>query len=74
MEEMGKLLMGLGLVLFVVGGAVWLAGKVSGDWRLPGDLTIQIGNGSCFLSLTTALLLSLILTLVLNILFRIFIK
>ena len=55
----------LGRMLLVLGGKVPLLG------RLPGDIRIERENASCFIPLTTSLLLSLLLTLLLNILLRI---
>lgn len=71
MDEMGKILLGLGIVLVGIGGLLILASRVPWLGRLPGDIVIQSENFSCMLPLATSILLSLVLTLVLNWLLRI---
>ena len=71
MEEIGKWLILVGVLLAIIGGAIMLVGKVPGIGRLPGDIVIQRGNFSCFFPLATSLLLSLVLTVLLNIILRI---
>ncbi len=71
MTEVGRLLMGLGLTLFVVGLVLYALGR----WglplgRLPGDIVIQRGPVTCVFPLATSLLLSLLLTLLLNLMLR----
>jgi hypothetical protein len=70
MDEMGKWLILLGVLLVVVGGAILLLGKVPWIGQLPGDIFIQRDNFSCLFPLATSILLSIVLTLVLNLLFR----
>lgn len=60
-----------GLGLLVVGGAIWLAGRLGIPLgRLPGDIRIQGDGFSCFVPLATSLLLSIILTVLLNLFLR----
>ncbi len=68
-SEVGKWLVLMGLMLVVLGGLLWLAGRIPFLGRLPGDIRIERENFSCFVPLATSLLLSLLLTLLLN-LFR----
>ncbi len=71
MEDIGRILLVLGVLLALAGGVILLLGKVPGIGRLPGDITIQ-GNGfSCFFPIATSILLSIVLTIVLNVVFRI---
>lgn len=70
MEEIGKMLLLLGVLLVVVGGAIVLIGKVPGVGRLPGDITIQRDGFACFFPLATSLVLSILLTILLNLLIR----
>ena len=67
-SEVGKWLVLMGLVLVVLGGLLWLAGRIPFVGRLPGDIRIERENFSCFIPLATSLLLSLLLTLLLNLL------
>lgn len=74
MSDLGKLLLGFGVVLIVVGGLMVLAGGLGGKvpWigRLPGDLSIRRGNWSFYFPITTSILVSLILTFLLSFFFR----
>lgn len=71
MEDMGKLLILFGVLLVVMGGVVFLVGKVPLIGKLPGDINIQQGNFSCFFPLATSILFSIVLTVVLNIILRV---
>lgn len=74
MADLGKLLIGLGVCLVVVGALLLLGGAAGGrvplPGRLPGDLFVQRGNWSFYFPLTTSILLSVVLTLVLMLLSR----
>jgi hypothetical protein len=74
MADLGKLLIGLGVLLVIIGGVLVLSASL-GDkapplGRLPGDIHIQRGNWSFYFPLTTSILVSVLLTLVLSFLFR----
>jgi hypothetical protein len=63
MSEMGRLLMGLGLLLLAVGGAMLLLGKSGLPLgRLPGDISYRGKNFSFYFPLATSILLSLVLS------------
>ena len=70
LSGLGKLFVGFGVVMIVLGGIFLLLGNVAGKvpWigRLPGDIYIQRGNWSFYFPLATSILLSLILTLILS--------
>lgn len=68
-DELGKLLLGAGLVLVVLGGLVLLAGKL-GIGRLPGDLLWQGENWSVYVPLGWMVVLSIVLTILLNLFLR----
>jgi hypothetical protein len=71
MENLGRLLMLAALVLFLAGGAIFLAGKFGLPLgRLPGDIRLEGQNGSFYFPLTTSILVSILLTLVLNLIGR----
>jgi hypothetical protein len=74
MTEIGKLLIGAGVALIVIGGLLVLSGvvsdKVPAIGRLPGDIHIQRGNWSFYFPLTTSILVSVILTLLFTFLSR----
>ena len=74
MSDLGKMLVGFGVLLVIVGVMLMLAGTFSGrgSWigRLPGDIHVQRGNWRFYFPLATSLLLSLLLTLVFSFLYR----
>ena len=66
MEHLGKMLVGVGAVLVVVGLVVWLAAdKLSWFGRLPGDIRLNRPGFQLYAPLLTSLLLSIGLTLAL---------
>lgn len=71
---LGKLLIGFGVVMLILGGIFLLLGNLSGKvpWigRLPGDIYIQRGNWSFYFPLATSILLSVILTLIFSLFTR----
>ncbi|WP_406676534.1 DUF2905 domain-containing protein [Moorella sp. ACPs] len=66
----GKMLLGMGLLLALMGLILLGMGKIFSIGRLPGDIYIQKGNFTFYFPLLSSLLLSLILTIVLNLIFR----
>lgn len=66
----GKMLLGMGLFLALMGLFILGLGKLFSIGRLPGDIYIQRGNFTLYFPLVSSLLLSLILTVLLNLLFR----
>jgi DUF2905 family protein len=67
MSELGKILLGFGIVLVILGGVLLVAGHFSGKvpWRLPGDIYVQRGNWSFYFPLGTCILLSVVLSILL---------
>jgi Protein of unknown function (DUF2905) len=62
-QDIGKVLFILGLVLTVLGAVLWKTGGLGGLGRLPGDLFIQKGNSSFYFPIVTCIVISLLLTL-----------
>jgi len=62
-QDIGKALLILGLVIALVGFVLLLAGRVPWIGRLPGDIHIERGNWTFYFPLGTSILLSVILTL-----------
>ena len=74
MESLARTLMIGGIILFLMGGGVYLASKFGIPLgRLPGDIRIEGENGSFYFPVTSSILVSVILTIVLN-LISIFLK
>jgi predicted phosphohydrolase len=69
MAPLGKSLVAMGLVIVVLGAAIWASSSIPFLGRLPGDIFIKRGNFSFYFPLTTCIILSILLSL-LFILFR----
>ena len=69
LAALGKLVLGLGLGMALVGALLLLVGKGLLP-HLPGDLAFRIGNVRVFLPIATSIVISVLLTLVLNLLMR----
>ncbi len=69
-SDLGKVVALIGLGLLVLGGLIWLMGKLPLLGHLPGDIHIQRENMSCFFPLTTMILVSIVLSVLLNIILR----
>jgi len=71
METIARYLMIGGIILFLIGGGVYLAAKFGLPLgRLPGDIRIEGENGSFYFPITTLILVSVVLTIVLNLISR----
>jgi hypothetical protein len=62
-NDLGKSLVVIGLVITLVGVVLMLAGRVPWLGRLPGDIYVQRGNWSFYFPVVTSLVLSVLLTL-----------
>ena len=63
-QDLGKFIFILGLVLTLVGAVLWKTGGLGGLGRLPGDLVIQKGNTSFYFPIVTCVVISVVLTLI----------
>jgi hypothetical protein len=67
MRDLGKMLLGFGALMVLLGLILVFAGNLSGKvpWlgRLPGDIYIQRGNWTFYFPLATGLVISIVLTL-----------
>lgn len=70
--DMGRLLMGLGALIFVIGIVFTFAGRIPGLGNLPGDIRVERGNFRLYAPFGTMIVLSIVLTIVLNVLARLF--
>lgn len=66
LENLGKIIILLGLGVILLGGIVWLAGRLFGNQSLPGTLRFDFPGGSCIIPILASIILSLVLTIVLN--------
>ena len=62
-NDIGKLLILIGVILVILGATLILAGKLPWLGKLPGDIYIQRRNFTFFFPLTTSILLSVVLSL-----------
>ena len=68
MAPLGKALIVTGLILVVLGAAVWgfgsgsITGPIPG--RLPGDIYLRRGNFSFYFPITTSIIVSIVLSLI----------
>jgi hypothetical protein len=73
MRDLGKMLLGFGALMVLLGLILFAAGNLSRKvpWlgRLPGDIYVQRGNWSFYFPLVTCLVISIVLTLLFS-LFR----
>ena len=71
MESIARYLMIGGVIIFLIGGGVYLASKYGIPLgRLPGDIRIEGNNGSFYFPITSSIMISVILTVILNIISR----
>ncbi len=70
MTDMGKMLLFVGGIIFLLGLLFTFAPRIPLLGRLPGDIRIERENFSCFFPLATSIVLSIILTIVLNVIAR----
>ena len=68
MAPLGKALIVTGLILVVLGAALWgfgsgsITGPIPG--RLPGDIYVRRGNFSFYFPITTSIIVSIVLSLI----------
>lgn len=73
MQQMGKYLLIIGVVIAIIGAAVWLLGdKLHWFGNLPGDIRVERENFKFYFPVTTMILLSIVLSVLLWIFRRFF--
>lgn len=68
LTDLGRVLLLIGGLVFLLGLLLILAGNLPFLGRLPGDINLEWGSIRIFIPLATMILLSIILTLLLNLL------
>ena len=67
LQEVGRIIIVIGIILIVVGAFFWLFGKLPFIGKLPGDILIKREKYSIYFPITTAILISLFLSIVFTI-------
>lgn len=71
----GRIIVGLGLALIVLGGLLLLFSRLpilKNLGNLPGDIRYQSENVSCFFPIVSMIIISILLSIALNIIIRLF--
>jgi hypothetical protein len=66
LQDAGRLLLGFGVLMVLVGGALILFGR----FNLPGDIVIRRGSLTVYVPIATGIILSVVLTVVFNLIVR----
>ena len=64
MQDIAKLLIIAGSVLFVCGVFVYFLGRIPGVGKLPGDILVKKENTTFYFPITTCIFISVVLSLV----------
>jgi len=64
LDDLGKVLIGFGLLIVILGVVMLVAGRVPWLGRLPGDIYIRRGDWAFYFPLATSLVVSVLLTLI----------
>jgi len=64
MQEIGKFLFVIGLIVAAAGFLLWKLGDKFPLGKLPGDIAIQKSNYSFYFPITTCIIISIVLTLI----------
>jgi len=70
LENLGRVLLIIGLTISIIGAAIWLIARLTGWEKFPGTLKWESGNVTCIVPLVASIFLSILLTIVLNIVVR----
>jgi hypothetical protein len=62
MNEIGRMLVVMGLILVGLGMLLWFGSRIPGLGRLPGDIVVERPNFKFYFPLATCILVSAILT------------
>ncbi len=64
LSTLGKILIGMGILMIIIGGLFVIGGKIPFIGRLPGDIAIQKKNFSFYFPITTCIIISIIFSLI----------
>ncbi|HCZ07462.1 MAG: hypothetical protein PWP37_704 [Thermotogota bacterium] len=72
MQELGRLLLIIGVIVTVIGLVLLFADRIPFIGRLPGDIVIKRKNFVFYFPLMTSIIISVLLTVVLSLISRFF--
>lgn len=70
LETLGRWILALGIGIVIVGGLIWLVGKLTGLRSLPGTLKLEFSGITCVFPILASIVLSVVLTVALNLIIR----
>ena len=70
MQDVGRLLLLLGVLIALVGAGLLVAGRIPWLGRLPGDIVVRRGPATFYFPIVTSIVLSILLTVLLNLFWR----
>ncbi len=66
MQELGKLLIVVGIVAVLLGAALWSGFGAGWLGRLPGDIRIERGNSGLYFPIVTCIIISIVLSVLMS--------
>ncbi len=72
LDSLGRWLVIIGLAIVIVGGLVWLIGRIPGIKQIPGTIQINLGGVTLVIPLLASIVISVVLTILLNLVARLF--
>jgi hypothetical protein len=69
-SDLGRLLIALGLLIALAGGALVFAGRIPWLGRLPGDILVRRGPVTFYFPLATSIVVSVVLSVLLALFWR----
>jgi hypothetical protein len=69
-SSFGKILVGIGAFIIIIGLFIWGMGKFFNIGRLPGDIFYQKGNLTIYFPIVSCIIISIILTVIFNLFSR----
>jgi hypothetical protein len=70
-SDVGKGIVVLGVVFVVIGGLVWVFGKLPFAGKLPGDIVVKRDNFTFYAPIATSILISIVLSVLFSLVFLI---
>ncbi|MBI2405702.1 DUF2905 domain-containing protein [Candidatus Microgenomates bacterium] len=67
LQDLGRIITTFGIILIIIGSALWFFGKLPFIGKLPGDILVQKPNFTFYAPITTAIIISIVLSLLLTI-------